>query len=278
MKILLFIFCCFQTLNVMSQQIKKPAHPEKAKFSATADPVTKNYNSLYQYGTAESFVGGLFDATLPVSALKKHGDFGIGAPGALDGELIIYNGRAWQTQANGKTTEVPDSFKTALVFVTFFKADTTFHITGAQNQKEALAQLEQYLNQKNAAYAIRIYGKFSHLKTRAFPPYTQKPYPPLATLLDRQKFFDINNTNGVIAGYKLPPYLNGLSIEGYHFHFLSDDKSQGGHVLDFTGADLTVEIAKIKDFVLSIPQDDDFMNYNFKSNIHNDLEKVEKGH
>lgn len=265
MKALIFILCSLLTLNVMSQTKLK-------------DNPTKNYNTLYQSGTAESFIGGLFEATLPLKDLKEHGDFGLGAPGLLDGELVIHNGHAYQTQATGKTTEVPDSFKTALVFVTFFKPDTTFHIKASANQKEALAQLEQYAKHKNAAYAIRISGKFNTIKTRAFPPYTQKPYPPLATLLDRQKFFDIRNTTGVIVGYKLPPYLNGLSIEGYHFHFLSDDKSQGGHVLDFSAGDLTVEIAKIKDFHLSIPQDEDFMNYNFKTNIHNDLEKVEKGH
>lgn len=242
-----------------------------------ANPLNHN-NILYQYGIADSFVGGLFEATLPLSELKKHGDFGIGAPGLLDGELIVYNGRAYQTQATGKTSLVPDSFKTALAFVTFFKADTTFHIHAAENQKEALAQLEQYVNQKNAAYAVKISGNFKYLKTRAFPPYTQKPYPPLATLLDRQKFFDIRNTAGVIVGYKLPPYLNGLSVEGYHFHFLSDSKDQGGHVLDFAGTDLTVEIARIKNFSLEIPQDEEFMKYNFKSTVHGDLEQVEKGH
>lgn len=271
MKALIFILCSLQTLNAMSQQVNTSSKHKPQSHAA------KTYNTLYQYGTAESFVGGLFEATLPMKALKEQGDFGIGAPGLLDGELVISEGHAYQTHASGKTAEVQDSFKAALAFVTFFKADTSFHISASQNQNEALAQLEQYLTRKNAAYAIRISGKFNHLKTRAFPPYTQKPYPPLATLLDKQHFFNISNTNGVIIGYKLPPYLNGLSVEGYHFHFLSADKSQGGHVLDFSGADLTVEIAKIKDFHLSIPQDDDFMNYNFKANIHNDLEKVKKG-
>jgi len=290
MKVLPYIILPLLSLNAVSQQ---SAHPLKIKSTRITHPIaknpmkagpetnalnTKNYNTLYQYGTAESFVGGLFEANLPVADLLKHGDFGIGAPGLLDGELVVYNGQAYQSQATGKTAAVPGSFKTALAFVTFFKPDTTFHISAALNQKEALAQLEQYVSHKNSAYAIKISGKFSYLKTRAFPPYTQKPYPPLATLLDRQKFFDIRNTSGVIIGYKLPPYLNGLSIEGYHFHFLSDQKDQGGHVLDFAGGELTVEIAKIQTFILSIPQDEDFMQYNFKSNIHNDLEKVEKGH
>jgi len=284
------MICCFFTVTIQAQQISgsrvmaqtksKVAHSKK---NGTAQPSKgtnpgNSYNTLFQYGVADAFIGGLFEATLPVSELKQHGDFGIGAPGLVDGELIVYNGHAYQTQATGITREMPDTSKTALGFVTFFKADTAFHISAAQNQKEAFDQIGKYLQQNNGIYAIRISGNFSHLKTRAFPPYTQKPYPPLATLINRQKFFEFSNAKGTIVGYKLPHYLNGLSIEGFHFHFLSDSRTQGGHVLDFAGADLLVEVAKIQRFTLSVPQDDDFMNYNFIKKDNPDLEKVEKGH
>ncbi|WP_175470641.1 acetolactate decarboxylase [Pedobacter hartonius] len=276
MKVTLLFICCLSTVTIQAQQTtgKKTMTIPSNKNSNTG--IT--YNTLFQYGVADSFIGGLFEATLPVSELKQHGDFGIGAPGQVDGELIVYKGHAYQTQAKGITREVPDTFKTALGFVTFFKADTAFHISAASNQKEAFDQIEKYLHQKNGVYAIKISGSFDHLKTRAFPPYTQKPYPSLATLIGRQKFFEFSNTKGTIVGYKLPHYLNGLSIEGFHFHFLSDSKTQGGHVLDFSGADLTVEVAKIQNFLLSIPQDSDFMNYNFIKKDNPDLEKVEKGH
>lgn len=281
MKIRLLIICCLyavtiraQTTNSMNSSREKNKNTA-AKVNLSAE---KKYNTLFQYGIADAFVGGVFEATLPITELKKHGDFGLGAPGVLDGELIISDGHAFQTRATGITAEVSDAFKTALAFVTFFQADTAFHIRGIAQQQDAFRQIEQHLNKKNAVYAIRISGNFDDLKTRAFPPYTQKPFPPLATLLDRQKFFDIKNTKGQIIGYKLPPYLNGISIEGYHFHFLSDSKTQGGHVLNFGGDDLIVEIAEIKSFVLSLPQDDAFMNYNFKTGNKGDLEKVEKGH
>jgi acetolactate decarboxylase len=291
MKIILFVSCCLLTMTTRAQQLtasgltarkkSKVSHHSTNSMTAqsgkNADAHQKQ-NTLFQYGVANSFAGGLFEATLPMSELKKQGNFGLGAPGLIDGELTIYNGHAFQTRATGETTEVPDTFKTALAFVTFFKADTTFHISAASNQKEAFEHIEKYLHKKNAAYAIKISGNFDHLKTRAFHPYTKKPFPPLATLLNTQKIFDINHTKGMILGYKLPSYLNGISVAGYHFHFLSDNRTQGGHVLDFAGEDLTVEVAQIQNFLLSIPQDDDFMNYQFKSEDNAGLEKVEKGH
>jgi len=233
-------------------------------------------NALFQYGIADAFVGGLFDATYSLKELKQHGDFGLGAPGQLDGELTIVDGKAYQTQANGKTTLLSDNFKTALAFVTFFKADTVFTATG--DNTAVFQQIDHYLKKKNGMYAIRITGAFTQLKTRAFPAYTQKPYPPLATLLNTQKFFDIKDTKGVLVGYKLPAYINGVSIEGYHFHFLSDDRTQGGHLLNFAAGKLKIEIAELRDFKLSVPDDSDFMNFEFKKKQNVDLEKVEKGH
>lgn len=246
--------------------------------SGLISPVCAQQNSLYQYGVADAFVGGLFDASYSWRALKRHGDFGLGAPGMLDGELTICDGKAYQTQASGKTTLVDDNFKTALAFVTFFNPDTTFYISGKIDQAAAFQQIDQYLHHKNGMYAIRITGAFEQLKTRAFPAYTQQPYPPLATLLHTQHFFEIKNTSGVLVGYKLPPYINGVSIEGYHFHFLSDDRQQGGHMLTFSGNGLKVEVAELKGFQLEVPGDDTFHNFEFKKKQNIDLEKVEKGH
>ncbi|PWV47041.1 acetolactate decarboxylase [Chitinophaga sp. S165] len=236
------------------------------------------YNTLFQYGIADAFVGGVFEATYPWTQLKEQGDFGLGAPGELDGELTICDGKAYQTQSSGQTFEVPDSFKTALAFVTFFKADTVFSVNGTADQAGVFKAIDSYLKKKNGMYAIRISGSFNQVKARAFPAHPERPYPPLATLLNTQQFFDIKNTKGVLVGYKLPTYINGVSIEGYHFHFLSDSRRQGGHMLGFSGDDLMIEVAELKDFHLSVPDDNSFMNFEFKKKQNIDLEKVEKGH
>lgn len=235
-------------------------------------------NSLFQYGIADAFVGGYFDATYPWKTLKQHGNFGLGAPGELDGELTINDGKAYQTTANGKTIQVADSFKTSLAFVTFFAPQTTFTIKAGTDQATVYQQIDEKLKNRNGMYAIRITGVFNQIKTRAFPSYTTKPYPPLATLLHTQRFFEMSNIHGVLIGYKLPTYINGISIEGYHFHFLSADRTQGGHLLGFKGEDLKIEIAEMKDFKLSVPEDPAFKRFEFKKKENKDLEKVEKGH
>jgi len=277
--------CCGLFLpSLHAQKLTNSVSMNRAPFTHTSQEKQKGnrhgirYNSFFQYGVADAFVGGLFEATYPWSDLKHQGDFGLGAPGMLDGELTICDGKAYQTQATGKTTEVTDSFKTALAFVTFFRPDTIFTIKGNTDQAAAFKQIDQYLHKKNGMYAIRISGSFGQVRTRAFPPHYQLPHPPLTTLLNTQHFFDFKGTKGVLVGYKLPTYMNGLSIEGYHFHFLSDDRSQGGHMLTFAGDDLKVEVAEMRDFQLSVPDDQSFMDFEFKKKQNIDLEKVEKGH
>jgi acetolactate decarboxylase len=40
--------------------------------------------------------------------------------------------------------------------------------------------------------------------------------------------------------------LNGINVKGFHFHFLSTDRKHGGHVLNFIGENLKIEIAELK--------------------------------
>jgi acetolactate decarboxylase len=258
---------------VSSHQLAAQNLPHNIKKSQPSPP-----NLLYQFGIADAFVGGLYRGTLPAAKLKANGDFGLGAPDMLDGELTMYKGKLYQTKANGQTAEAPDSLTTSLMFVTFFKAGTVFRITAPATQAALFQQIETYLKNKNGMYAIRITGTFNHIKTRAFLPFTKEPFPPLATILDKQRFFESSHTKGVLIGYKIPGYLAGVNIEGYHFHFLSDQFNQGGHSLDFSLENAQVEIAEMNGFKLDVARDKAFMDYNFKGTNNADLEKVEKGH
>ncbi|MGG5207724.1 acetolactate decarboxylase [Chryseobacterium sp. MIQD13] len=234
-------------------------------------------NRLYQYGIADAFVGGIYKGTLPLKDLKRKGDFGLGAPDMLDGELTILDGKVYQTKATGQTIEPGSEFKTSLSFVTFFKPDTSFTIEKKADDKLLLGQISKAFSNKNGMYAIKISGKFSHIKTRAFPPVKEEPFPALTSIFDAQKTFDISEKEGVLIGYHLPEYLNGINIKGFHFHFLSTDKKYGGHVLDFTGEHLKIEIAELKGFELETSEHKDFQNFRFNTKGNEDLKRVEKG-
>ncbi|POY36160.1 acetolactate decarboxylase [Solitalea longa] len=250
-------------------------------FSSFAQQTTNHsthFNKFYQYGVADAFIGGLYKGTLLLKDLKQHGNFGLGAPDLLDGELIILDGKVYQTKANGETVKAYNSSTTSLSFVTFFKADTSFVVNDLISQKNASTTIMNFLRNKNGMYAIKITGRFNKIKTRAFPPFKQEPFPPLSSILDKQQFFNFENIEGTLVGFYLPSYLNGVSISGLHFHFLSNDKKHGGHVLDYEGNGFKVEIARLYGFQLDEQNDPALQHFEFKKTANESLEKVEKGH
>lgn len=236
-----------------------------------------SYNNLFQYGLASAFIGGVYKGSLPIKDLKFMGDFGLGAPDLLDGELTILNGIVYQTKASGETTKLKNELMTPFAFTTFFKADTAFYLSGKSDEAAVLQKISSFLKNKNSVYALKITGEFQDMKTRAFPAVADTTSAPLVTLMDKQRIFDYKNCSGFLVGYHFPEYLNGINIAGHHFHYLSHDMAKGGHVLDFTSTSLKIEIAEIKSLNLKIPSDKLFQDFKFPVNKNESLEKIEKG-
>jgi acetolactate decarboxylase len=43
---------------------------------------------------------------------------------------------------------------------------------------------------------------------------------------------ECSDESGVLVGFWCPPYVgSNLNVPGFHFHFLSDDRQRGGHML-----------------------------------------------
>lgn len=246
------------------------------KQSTAQHAINPQYNRLFTAGYAHAFIGGLYDGYYPYNELKLNGDFGLGAPDKLDGELIVLNGKVYQTQHTGKTFEISNTALTPYAVVNFFKADAKYTFKRSISRQELYSYLDSILPNRNGIYAIHIRATFKTVKTRAFPPVT-KPYKPLAEMLSLQQFFNFNTTRGDLVGYKLPEYMDGANITGYHFHFLSEDKSSGGHIIDFTAENLSIEIDSLDSFTVDIPQNEDFKKLDFSTDRREELKSVETG-
>ena len=245
--------------------------------SAQQKPPVKHDRILFSAGHAGAFVGGLFDAYYPYKELEKHGDFGLGAPANLDGELMMLDGKYYQTQYTGLTKLMPDTGKTPFAVVCFFHADKIYKPAPSLTKAALFKYIDSVLNNQNGIYAIRIYGKFKYLKTRAFPPVMQKPYMPMATFLNKQIFFEMHEVWGDLMGFKTPEFMEGPAISGYHFHFLSNKKDKGGHMVDLVADNITLEVETLTSYTIDLPQNAGFKNYNLKKDNSGDIKQVENG-
>lgn len=234
-------------------------------------------NSLFTVGIGSGLIGGLYDGFYPNKLLKKHGNFGLGAPDKLDGELMIFQGKIYQTQHSGKTFIADDKALTPFAMVNFFHPDIKITPQQSMNKVALFHYLDSVLTNMNGMYAIHVSGKFSYVKTRAFPPVKEHQHTPLADMLSLQNFFEFKACQGDLIGYRLPSFMDNTNIAGYHFHYLSQQKDAGGHIIDLNTEDIVIEIDILDSYTIQVPATKDFEHFDFKKNREEDIKNVERG-
>jgi acetolactate decarboxylase len=95
-------------------------------------------------------------------------------------------------------------------------------------------------------------GRFDYIKTRSVPRQ-RKPYPPLAEVVKHQYTFEFHGVLGSLVGFRFPRYAQGLNVAVYHFHFITADRSAGGHVLKFQLARGELRIDREADLQFELP-------------------------
>ena len=190
---------------------------------------------LYQVSTYESLAGGGYDPVEPVKVLMENGDLGLGTFTGLDGEMVVVDGVCYQVRADGVARPADPSEGVPFAAVTYFSPDITVPGIVAGNMTDLTAALNRSLPDPDLFTAIRIDGTFPYLKVRS-PPAQSKPYPPLTDALAHQSVYEYRNVTGTMVGFYSPAPAAGLNVAGYHLHFISADRTRGGHVLEATAA------------------------------------------
>lgn len=234
----------------------------------------ENKDIVFQSSTISALLEGVFDGNMTFKELKNHGNFGLGTFNSLDGEMAALDGKFYQIKSDGKVYSVSDLQKTPFALVTSFNEDFSFN-TGKNDYKKLEQLINQNIPSKNLFYAVKITGKFSYIKTRSVAKQT-KPFGRLIDASKSQKEFEFKNIKGTLIGFRTPDYASGINVSGYHFHFLSDDFSCGGHLLE-----CEIDIGKIAvdqkfNIFIQLPNTSDFFNANLSSGKQQEIIKIEK--
>jgi acetolactate decarboxylase len=230
---------------------------------------------LFQTSTIGALLEGIYEGDTTYKDLKKHGDFGIGTFNGLDGEMIGLDGTFYQIKADGVAYSAPDSMETPFAVVTFFEPNKTISLDKSLSCKQLEQYLDDLLPTKNIFYSIRIDGIFKYIKARSVPKQN-KPYPRLPEVVKNQKIFEFHDVNGTVVGFWFPPYMKEINVPGYHFHFITEDKKAGGHLLDCQLQNVRIEIGYSSQLYISLPEHGDFYRINLTEKKETELEKVEK--
>ena len=93
---------------------------------------------------------------------------------------------------------------------------------------------------------------------------------------EKQTEFTHKNITGTVVGLFCPNYMGGLNSTGWHFHFISDDKKHGGHVLELAFQSGKVLIDKTDKFNMVIPDDKPFQSLNLAKDMKEDIRQAEQ--
>ncbi|SFM25692.1 acetolactate decarboxylase [Methanolobus profundi] len=231
-------------------------------------------DTIYQFSIINALLEGVYDGEISCGELKEKGDLGLGTFDNLDGEMLVLDGVIYQVKADGNIYQVEDSTTSPFAAVTFFETDIEETVNDQMDSQQMAEHIADLLPSQNIMYAVKITGDFSYMRTRSVAPQ-EKPYPRLVDVTKDQSVFEFNDTKGTIVGYWMPEYIDGINVPGYHLHFITDDRTGGGHILDYTIVSGTIEIDSTDKFYLELPTNENYLGMGLSQDTEGELEEAE---
>jgi acetolactate decarboxylase len=244
--------------------------------AALAQYLGISIHSLFQVSTSRSLVTGVYSGAISVNALLSHGDFGLGTFENLDGEMVILDGRVYRVRGTGLVSEADPGATIPFAVITHFCAMVDVETKAISTLRDLYTSCDSCRSSENIFHAIRLDGIFTHVRTRAVSP--PKGATRLIDAAKAQGEFCMSDIAGTLVGIWSPGFSSAFSIPGYHFHFLSDDRQHGGHVLECSAQILRLRMEALTDFHLALPETEAFLKADLSKNTADELAYAEQAH
>lgn len=192
-------------------------------------------NDIFQFSLQSAYNAGLKDGGPPVAFLTNHGNHGIGVFEDEESDLIQVDGTAYTIDKDGDVERADKDDQLPWVMVTIFQPTQRVKPPPSTTSRKLKELFERG---KNTPMPFRLKGLFKYINTQ------------------QQTYWDVQ---GTIFGFCIPEWQKAISGDRLNCMFLSEDKKNGGRVVDFeTGEGALLEWAKCGRFHLGFPQDDEY--------------------
>ena len=266
-----------QTEQAATKQADSKQTDTKQTDTKQTNTETEDKEVVYQVALLQSLTQGYYDGIIKVSELKQHGDIGIGTFEGVNGEMIVLDGKVYQALDDGTVKEADDNETVPFSNVTFFDSDISENVSEIKDMAGLKSRMDETVNKngKNMFYVVKISGEFEKMLVRS-ELKQQKPYKPLDKALETdQREFTYDNIKGTIVGLYCPNYMSGLNAPGWHFHFISDDKTKGGHILELSFNKAQAEFDLTPKFEMKLSDNNDFQKMELAKDVDDAIKKVE---
>jgi acetolactate decarboxylase len=215
-------------------------------------------DEVFQTSTMGALLDGVYDGDVTILELLQHGDFGLGTFNGLDGEMLVLDGVCYQLRGDGSAHVAESEQRTPFAVVTWFDADHSIDVSEPIDRAALKARIDEELPSRNLIVAVRVTGDFSEIRTRTVTEQ-HRPYPPFGEATNDQREVTFSDITGTLAGFRMPEYEQGISVAGYHSHFVDADRRHGGHALDYLLTRGRVDISVRSELHLSLPRTPEFL-------------------
>jgi acetolactate decarboxylase len=224
---------------------------------ALSEYLSTPLHTLFQVSTSAALVEGVYQGAVRVSRLLQHGDFGLGTFTDLDGEMVVLDGVCYQVAPTGAITPVEGERLIPYAVVTRFSSSSRKSYRRIPTFDDLVQVCDQLRDSNNVFYAFRVNGTFRTVKTRVMKAVSEGT--PLKTAASVQQEFHFEDLRGTLVGLWSPAFAASFSVPGYHFHFLSEDRQHGGHVLDCRASEVEIDTCAITEMHVSLPETEQFL-------------------
>ena len=252
-------------------------HPVSEKLPDTS-ATEEQIDVMFQVSLLQGLTFGDYHGSITVEELKEHGDTGLGTFDGLNGEMIVIDGEVYRAAGDGTVELVDDDETVPFSNVTFLDSDMQMSIRRIGDIGSLMDILNETVEERgiNRFYMVRIDGKFAEMNVRS-ELAQEEPYKPLAEVLETdQTFFDYEDVEGTLVCLYCPPYMKDLNATGWHLHFISNDRTMGGHVLGLNLTSGTITWDDTDGFEMQLPDNEMFAGFDLTIDQSEDIERVEK--
>jgi acetolactate decarboxylase len=233
-------------------------------------------HTLFQVSTSGALVAGRYEGIISAETILRHGDFGLGTFANLDGEMVVLDGSVYQVKGTGEVLEAAPDAAAPFAIVTRFAPQVEIGIDAVATFSDLERHCDALRQSGNIFYAFRLDGHFDYVRTRVVNPPQDG-----AGLLDAAKAqseFRFTDVDGTLVGLWSPGFSSAFSVAGYHFHFISNDRQHGGHLLDCRAGPLELKLEALTDFHLALPETESFLKADLSKNVADELAYAERAH
>ena len=235
-------------------------------------------NKMYQVSTLQALALGYSRAVITVGELLQEGDTGLGTFEDVNGEMIVMDGHCYRADKNGNVTQVPFDMGVPFAAVGKFYGEQQFPLKNMPDIASIREELTKKIEERfglNSMHIVRIEGDFKKVDARSESPYRSHHLSLKELLNKNQTAFIFENISGTLVGVYFPDYMDGINMPGWHLHFLSDDKTKGGHVFDVSVLDAVAKVDKISSIFIDLPKSAAFDTYSLAQNLQAEIKSIE---